>query len=155
MRLGGRAACLGIHHWLAGARVCRKSRSLTGRLRSLLREFFPAALTAFPNLATKTALTVLAAAPTPVSAAALTPEQIRHLLRAAGRVGVCASEVERLHQALTAEQLRQPAAVEEAMGVAVGSIVTTVTATHENPYPPLPGVLDRDRRARDRVGCAF
>ncbi|TCO43615.1 transposase IS116/IS110/IS902 family protein [Kribbella antiqua] len=101
----------------------------TGRLRSLLREFFPAALTAFPNLATKTALTVLAAAPTPVAAGALTPEQIRHLLRAAGRVGVRASEVERLHQAFTAEQLRQPAAVEQAMGVAVQAIVTTLTAT--------------------------
>ena len=35
----------------------------TNRLRSLLREFFPAALTAFADLTTKTALTVLAAAP--------------------------------------------------------------------------------------------
>jgi hypothetical protein len=43
-----------------------------GRLRSLLREFFPAALAAFPNLATRTATTVLAAAPTPAAAAELT-----------------------------------------------------------------------------------
>lgn len=39
-----------------------------GRLRSLLREFFPAALAAFPNLAIRTAITVLAAAPTPAGA---------------------------------------------------------------------------------------
>ena len=39
------------------------------RLRSLLREYFPAALQAFPNLTSRTALAVLAAAPTPAAAA--------------------------------------------------------------------------------------
>jgi transposase len=101
----------------------------TGRLRSLLREFFPAALAAFPNLSTRSALTILTAAPTPATAQALGPEQIRDLLRSAGRIGVRASEVARLHQAFTAEQLRQPQPVEEAMGVAVQAIVTTLIGT--------------------------
>jgi transposase len=101
----------------------------TGRLRSLLREFFPAALAAFPNLSTRSALTILTAAPTPATAQALGPEQIRDLLRSAGRIGVRASEVARLHQAFTAEQLHQPQPVEEAMGVAVQAIVTTLIGT--------------------------
>jgi hypothetical protein len=101
------------------------------RLRSLLREFFPAAVTAFPRLTTRSALTILAAAPTPTAGRALGPEQIRQLLRAARRVGVRASEVERLHQAFTAEQLHQPQAVEDAMGEAVRAIITTLMATQD------------------------
>jgi transposase len=53
------------------------------RLRSLLREFFPAALTAFPTLHTFTATTVLAAAPTPAAAAQLSEARLRELMRAA------------------------------------------------------------------------
>ncbi|TCC44377.1 IS110 family transposase [Kribbella pittospori] len=98
----------------------------TGRLRSLLREFFPAALTAFPNLATRTALQILAAAPTPSQAQALDREQIRALLGAAGRICLRASEVERLHQTFAAEQLHHRPEVEEAMGVAVRAIVATL-----------------------------
>ncbi len=101
------------------------------RLRSLLREFFPAAVTAFPRLTTRSALTILAAAPTPTTARALGPEQIRQLLRAAGRVGVRASEVDRLHRTFTAEQLHQPPPVEDAMGEAVRAIITTPTATQD------------------------
>lgn len=54
-----------------------------GRLRSLLREFYPAALAAFPTLHTTTATTVLAAAPTPTAAAQLTEDQLRKLMRSA------------------------------------------------------------------------
>src|SRR6266508_2771545 len=99
------------------------------RLRSLLREFFPAAVAAFPRLSTRSALTILTAAPTPAVARALTPEQIRSLLRLAGRVGIRTSEVERLHRTFNAEQLHQPPPVEDAMGEAVRSIVTTLMAT--------------------------
>ncbi|WP_407657645.1 IS110 family RNA-guided transposase [Kribbella turkmenica] len=98
----------------------------TGRLRSLLREFFPAALSAFPNLATRTALQILAAAPTPSQAQALDHGQIRDLLVSAGRICLRASQVERLHQIFAAEQLHQPPEVEQAMGVAVRAIVTTL-----------------------------
>lgn len=100
-----------------------------GRLRSLLREFFPAALAAFPNLATRTATTVLAAAPTPAAAAELTDADLDRLLRETGRRGIRRSEPARLRATLTAKQLRQPAAVEKAMGQAVQSIVRTLAAT--------------------------
>ena len=101
----------------------------TNRLRSLLREFFPAAVVAFPNLSTKSALTVLAAAPTPTVAAELSADQIHDLLLSTGRIAVRTGEVERLHEAFAAEQLHQPPPVEQAMGQAIRSIVTTVQAT--------------------------
>jgi hypothetical protein len=40
-----------------------------GRLRSTLREFIPAALEAFANLAAKVATAILTTAPTPIAAA--------------------------------------------------------------------------------------
>jgi len=101
------------------------------RLRSLLREFFPAALSAFPDLTTKTALTVLAAAPTPTAAAGLSRANLTDLLHAAGR-GTRPAQAGRLAEVFTAAQLRQPAAVEAAMGQAVVAITATLSATNES-----------------------
>jgi transposase len=101
------------------------------RLRSLLREFFPAALTAFGDLTTKTALTVLAAAPTPTAAAGLSRANLTDLLHAAGR-GTRPADAARLAEILTATQLRQPPAVETAMGQAVRAVVATLTAATES-----------------------
>jgi transposase len=98
------------------------------RLRSQLREFFPAALTAFPDLSTNTALTVLAAAPTPAAAAELTRANLTDLLHTAGR-GTRPAEAARLAEVFAAEQLQQPPAVEAAMGEAVRALLTTLTAT--------------------------
>jgi transposase len=103
----------------------------TNRLRSLLREFFPAALTAFADLTTKTALTVLAAAPTPAAAAALTRANLIALLHAAGR-GTRPADAARLVEVFAQPQLHQPPAVEDAMGEAVRAIVRTVAATSES-----------------------
>jgi transposase len=64
-------------------------QQLANQLRSLLREFFPAALAAFHRkhvgLTAPQARAVLAAAPTPTQAASLTTAQLRRLLRHAGR----------------------------------------------------------------------
>jgi transposase len=98
------------------------------RLRSLLREFFPAALTAFPDLSTRTALAVLAVAPTPTAAARLTEDDLRTLL-ADVRRGLPAARVRQLVAVFAAEQLHQPAPVEQAMGIAVQALVRTVSAT--------------------------
>ena len=61
------------------------------KLRSHLREYYPAFLAAFAEarggVLRPEARTVLAAAPTPADAAALTLTQLRGLLRTAGRVG--------------------------------------------------------------------
>ncbi|WP_433464111.1 IS110 family transposase [Spirillospora sp. CA-128828] len=54
------------------------------RLRSLLRDYYPTALLAFPTLTHAAALTVLRAAPTPTAAARLTPARVTVLLRQAG-----------------------------------------------------------------------
>jgi hypothetical protein len=97
------------------------------RLRSLLREFFPAALQAFPSLHSRTALTVLAAAPDPAQAAKLTRANLTDLLRAAGR-GTRPAEAARLAEVFARDQLHQPSPVEAAMGVAVRALVTSLAA---------------------------
>ncbi|MBO0866622.1 MAG: IS110 family transposase [Mycobacterium sp.] len=106
----------------------RLRTSESNRLRSVLREFFPAAVEAFPALATKTAMTVLNAAPTPTAAAQLTTEQLWELIRSTGRHGVSRQLPHRLHAIFTAEQMRQPPAVEQAMGCAVRAVLASLIA---------------------------
>lgn len=101
----------------------------TNRLRSMLREFFPAALGAFPDLTIRTALVVLEAAPTPTAARKLSSRKLIALLRAAGR-GTLPAQADRLRAIFTADQLHQPAGVEDAMGHAVRAIVSTLAATN-------------------------
>jgi len=55
--------------------LARRRRSESQAVRSLLREFLPAALLAFPDLTTATAMLLLTAAPTPTAAAALTSDR--------------------------------------------------------------------------------
>lgn len=57
----------------------------TNRLRSALREYFPAALDTLDELADRDTLAVLSRAPTPAEAKALSLNQIRSALRAGGR----------------------------------------------------------------------
>uniref|UniRef100_UPI0035E41421 IS110 family transposase n=1 Tax=Streptosporangium album TaxID=47479 RepID=UPI0035E41421 len=97
------------------------------RLRSLLREFYPAALAAFPILTQRAALTVLRAAPTPQAAARLTPSRMGTLLRRAGR-RIDSGLPERLSTQLRQEQLRQPAEVEQAFGVAAAGLIDVIVA---------------------------
>ena len=97
------------------------------RLRSLLSLYYPAVLAAFPDLTTRTAMAVLATAPTPAQAAQLTMEGLLDMLAAAGR-GRRRSEAARLTAVFAAPQMRQPAEVETAMGAAVAAMITTITA---------------------------
>jgi hypothetical protein len=55
----------------------------TSRLRSLLAEFYPQALLAFPNLTHRAAAVILHAAPTPQAAQRLTPLRVVALLKQA------------------------------------------------------------------------
>lgn len=100
------------------------------RLRSLLREYFPGALLAFPDLTTRSALAVLTAAPTPAAAAALTRANLTDLLRAAGR-GTRPADAARLAEVFAAEQLRQSPAVESAMGTATAALVTVLRSADQ------------------------
>ena len=90
------------------------------KLRSHLREYYPAFLAAFGTarggILRPDARTILAAAPTPGQAAALTAAQLRALLRKAGRTRSIDAEAARLREAFHAGQMRQLPLVEQAMG---------------------------------------
>jgi transposase len=93
---------------------------LSNQLRSVLREYFPAANEAFNlknvGLTSAEARAVLAAAPTPAQAAALTPADLVVLLRQAGRQRNITAWANRLHETFGREQLRQLPDVEQALG---------------------------------------
>src|SRR5436190_8866040 len=90
------------------------------RLRSCLREYYPGFLAAFAEakggIMRPEARAVLAAAPPPAGAAALTLAQLRGLLRKAGRSRGIDTEAARLREAFRAPQMRQLPLVEQAMG---------------------------------------
>ena len=90
------------------------------KLRSHLREYYPGFLAAFADarggITRPEARAILAAAPAPAAAAALTPARLRALLRKAGRSRGIDAEATRLRDAFAAEQMRQLPLVEQAMG---------------------------------------
>jgi Transposase/Transposase IS116/IS110/IS902 family len=90
------------------------------KLRSHLREYYPAFLAAFADarggITRPDARAILAAAPTPATAASLTSSQLRALLREAGRRRGLDAEAARLRAAFRSEQMHQLPLVEEAMG---------------------------------------
>ena len=90
------------------------------KLRSHLREYFPAFLTAFASkrdgITRPDARAVLAAAPTPEAAAKLPKSRIILLLRKAGRERGIEAEGARLLLIFRQPQMRQLPLVEEAMG---------------------------------------
>lgn len=90
------------------------------RLRSALREFFPAALTAFEDLTAADALELLQKAPDPDRAARLSVSQISVALKRARRRDV-ATKAAAIQSALRAPALRQAPAVEQAYAVIVAS----------------------------------
>jgi transposase len=100
------------------------------RLRTLLHQFFPAALRAFPDLTHRAALTVLAAAPTPTKAAALSRRRVIALLRRSGR-GNRPGLADTLVATFQAPALRQPGGVESAMGLAAAGLIEVIVAMHE------------------------
>jgi Transposase/Transposase IS116/IS110/IS902 family len=100
------------------------------RLRSTLREYFPAALDTFPDLDEPDALELLAAAPDPDRAAQLTKAKITGALKRARRRNVAARAVE-VQQALRVEALRQPAAVQTAFAAITVSEVRLITALNK------------------------
>ncbi len=101
----------------------------TSRLRSVLLEFFPQALQAFPNLKHKAALTILATASTPELGTKLTRRKVVALLQRCGRRNDPAL-VEQILADLKIPALRQPAAVEAALGLTVVSLLGVIVAMH-------------------------
>lgn len=93
---------------------------MQNRLRAHLRQFYPAFLLAYEKktggLARPDARAILAIAPTPAKARALSKTQLRAALRRAGRQRGIDPETERLHALFRTTQMHQLDAVEEAMG---------------------------------------
>ena len=100
------------------------------RLRSALREYFPAALEAFPDLDAPDALELLQRAPDPDRAARLSRARITAALRRARRRDVEAKAA-RLQDIFGAEQLRQPAAIQAAYAAIVTSQAAVIEALNQ------------------------
>jgi transposase len=96
------------------------------RLRSALREFFPAAIEAFPELTAADALELLERAPDPARAARLSRSKITAALTRARRRDPEA-KAETIQAVLRAPALRQAAQLEAAYAAIVSSHVRLIT----------------------------
>jgi transposase len=99
----------------------------TNQLRSTLREFYPAALAAFDDLASGDALAVLAIAPTPTLGRMLSRSKIASVLRRGGRQRRVDDRAFEIQTALRAEQLEAPLLVADAMGASVRALVAVIS----------------------------
>ena len=92
-------------------------------LRSALREYYPAALETFENLADRDALAILGRAPTPTDAKRLSVSKIRAALKAAGRQRNLDTRALEIQEILRTPQLAAPAAVTAAFGASTRAAV--------------------------------
>jgi transposase len=100
------------------------------RLRSSLREFFPAALEAYDDLAAPDVLELLTKAPDPDSAARLTRPQITAALTRARRRNRDAKTTS-IMAALRTEHLTQAPAIAAAYGATVRALAALITTSNE------------------------
>ncbi len=109
--------------------VWERTRHLL-RMRSALREYFPAALEAYAplTLSGPDTLELLGRAPDPAAAARLTLPQITAALRRAGRRGDLAQRARDIQAALRAGHLAQPAVIAEACAASVQAGAAVITA---------------------------
>ncbi len=98
----------------------------TNGLRSTLREFYPAALVAFDDLASPDALEVLRIAPTPTLGAGLSRSKIAAALRRGGRQRRIEERAVEIQAALRSAQLAAPDLVATAMGASVAASVAVI-----------------------------
>jgi transposase len=96
------------------------------RLRSTLREYFPVALQAFPDLDAPDALELLSRAPDPERAARLSIATISKALQRARRRHV-QDRAAQLAATLRTQELRQPPVLQDAYAAVVASEVAIIT----------------------------
>jgi transposase len=99
----------------------------TNGLRSALREYYPAALKAFDDLADRDCLAVLAKAPTPTAGAGLTLGQIQAALKRGGRQRNIERRANEIQIALRTAQLAAPTAVADAFAATTRAAVGIIT----------------------------
>ena len=95
----------------------------TNAMRSALREYYPATLLAFEDLAHGDALGVLGRAPTPEQGAHLDLPAIQSALKRGGRKRNIAARARQIRAALRSEQLAAPAPVAAAFGATTRAAV--------------------------------
>jgi transposase len=100
------------------------------RLRHQLREYFPAALEAFEDLAAPDALELLGKAPEPARAARLTRAQVSAALKRARRHHI-ADKTDAILAALRGQHLGQPPALTAAYAATVRSLIAVITTLNE------------------------
>jgi transposase len=98
-------------------------RRQANQLRSTLREFYPGAIVAFPELASPEALEVLTVAPTPALGRQLSRSNIGTALQRAGRQRRVEERAVEVQAALRAPQPQASLLVAGAMGSAVSALV--------------------------------
>ena len=128
----------------------------TNRLRNALREYFPAALQAFPSLAHGDAVGVLAAGPGPREAARLTMPQLRAALRRGGRERNVERRAAEVRAAVRTEQLEVPAAVSRAFAATTRAPwprSAQSTSSSPNSRPNWSPLLSNTRTPRSTVPC--
>jgi transposase len=97
-------------------------------LRSLLREYYPAALAAFgADLADRDALAVLAVAPTPEAGRRLSQARLESVLRRAGRQRNLAAAAAKIQAALRSEQLTARPGVIPAYAASASALIAVLT----------------------------
>ena len=111
--------------------VWTRQRQLSG-LRSALRDYFPAALVAFgEDLGSADARAILAIAPTPDQARALSRATIAGALRRGGRTRNLERRAAQIQAALRDEHPETAAAVADAFGAAAAARVAVLVALNE------------------------
>jgi len=98
----------------------------TLQLRSALREFYPAALEGFDDLASGDALAVLGIAPTPRTGRRLSTQRITTALRRGGRQRRIDQRAAEIRQALRGEHLQARDVVADALGATVVALVEVI-----------------------------
>jgi transposase len=115
------------HQMMIWSRV-RQANSL----RSLLREYYPAALAAFgADLAGREALAVLTVAPTPDQGRRLSQSRIETLLRRVGRQRNVSATAATIRAALTSEQLTARPGVVPAYAASASALIVVLAAMAE------------------------
>ena len=102
----------------------------TNQLRNALREYYPAAIETFDDLAGRDALAVLGKAPTPALGARLTLPQIRAALKRGGRQRNIDVVARRIQAGLRTRHLTAPEPVADAYGTITASLVKIVVETN-------------------------
>jgi transposase len=100
-------------------------------LRSALREYYPGALAAFPELGHPDALSLLAAAPDPERGRRLSEARIVSLLRRGGRQRNLERRASEIRTALRQPQLAAPPLVVEAQAANTVALVAVITTLNE------------------------